>query len=103
MAPVTVDLIKIGKAAEKIAPIRTAMHRVEDAQRGVNVVRILIKARAQSARVELFRDAARLLGVHACHSTCNELLEEREHCRRIFDVSIVTGAGNVVGLRGVHP
>src|SRR5207302_5135493 len=62
-------LVKIGKPAEKVTPIRTAMHGLEGAQRGVNVVRILIKVRVQSVRIERLSDDAGLLGVHGAVQT----------------------------------
>src|SRR5437763_15805726 len=69
VAPVAIDLVKIGKPAEKVAPIRTAMHGFEGAQGGVNVVRILIKACVQSVRIERLSDDLGLLGVHGAVQT----------------------------------
>src|SRR5437016_350862 len=69
VAPVSVDLVKIGKPAEKVAPIRTAMYGLEGAQRGVNVVRILIKVCVQPVRIERLSDDVGLLGVHGAVQT----------------------------------
>ena len=103
MGPVAVNLVKIRKAAEKLTPIRTAMHRFEIAQRGVNVVRIVVEARVQSVRIEPLGDGAGLLGVHRRSDTCNQLLEQRDHGSRVLDVGVVADAVNIVGPCGVRP
>src|SRR6185437_5636401 len=62
--PVAVDLIQIRKAAEKVAPIRATVHRLESSQGRVEGVRILVKARSQPIRIEGLGARAGLLVFH---------------------------------------
>src|SRR5262249_13235282 len=61
---VAVNLVKMCKAAEKVTPIRTAVHGLERAQRGVDVVGIVVETGAQAIRVEPAGDGACFLGIH---------------------------------------
>ena len=103
VSPVAVNLVEIRKAAEKVTPIRTAMHRFKIAQRRVDLVRILVKAGVQSVWIERSGDGAGLFVVHRRSDACSQLLEQRDHGRRILDVGVVAYAGNLAGLRGVRP